>query len=214
MQKKKNVIVELKLNDEQEYAYIHGRDVETDTKYLTEFLNRGIRNKSISFGTKLRDNEYTKYKFEVKIKENDEPTKYNFIVKVKNSQKSYHFQTVKYIENLCDTSVTMKKQNRMRLISLLAAGTIAVVAATPFLAKGLNKLFEKDYRYQQQIYNNQSYSENYIPTVEDRENSEKEYYRELEEKAKSGDKEAIQEYSRYIMEQQLEEEALEQRKTK
>lgn len=201
MKKRKVVSVDLIMDGDREIVNIVGDDEVTDSKFLTQFLDRGIRNKNIKLGKKFRQGGYTRYKFNVEVMDkNDELINYDFVVKVKNSEKSLHFQTLKYIDALCDMSVIIKRENITRFIAGLAAGTIVLLTAGPTIAKGIDKILEKEFNYAQNAYDNHY---KYIPTEEDKEKAMEEYYDDLEERAKQGDKDAIEEYSQYLTEQEI-----------
>lgn len=207
MKKKETVAVELKMQGDQEIVSVPTSGEVTEPKFLTEFLNRGIRNKNIKFGKKIRGENYTKYIYNVQVLKNGEKQDYNFVVRVKNSEKSLHYQTLKHIEALCDISVRIKRENKLKIAALVIAGAIALTAGGKWAAKNLKE----------KTITSSSTPGNtivYVPTEEDIEKANEEYYKELEQRANEGDPQAIEEYNMYLMEQQLEQQLEEERKVR
>lgn len=207
MKKKETVAVELKMKEEQEIVSILANGEVTEPKILTEFLNRGIRDKNIKFGKKIRGENYTKYIYNVEVLKNGEKQDYNFVVRVKNSEKSLHYQTLKYMDALCNISVRIKKENRVKIAALIVAGAIALTIGGKWAAKELKgKTIQSETLPGNTIV--------YVPTDEDIEKANEEYYKELEQRAQQGDPQAIEEYNMYLMEQQLEQQLEEERKVR
>lgn len=215
MSSSKTQIVEANiiLIDEQEYVVVGGRTGITDSKHLIQYLRKNIKKDIIKKGKKLTKNDkyyeegYNKYCFE-RYDYNEKLGDYVkslFIVKFKTSEKSYHYETYKSIEDLIEIKRQKLKVNRARVAALLGAGIILLSVSGPTLTKGLIYVLEKDYEYDQKRYS-QSISNNNadrVLTQDERYEMLENYYKDLKERAEAGDKDAQEEYSNYLAEQQL-----------
>ena len=201
MSKKQRMTLELCFIDNERYVYIKENDEYRSEDILIKYLDSCKRNKEISNGRKIYNDETTQYIYDI----TDDSDKHSFVVKVKNSEKELHNATIKYMDALCDLSATLKKANRARVAAGLFAGTFIMVAAGPSIIKEYEKRNEAKIKHQQELYedflektNNQEY---YEPTQEEKQQAEDKYYEELRNKAEKGDKEALKEYQNYLIDQ-------------
>ena len=201
--KKETVEAFLEINNNEPIVRVKGKDGVTNTETLLAFLREGVKSNTIKACIPMQEKGFTSYKFKVY---NDEQELNNyFVIKVRNNERYLHLSTLEAIKDITGVSCLIKKVNVYRIVAgALAAVTILTVAGST-MTKGLDKLLEKDYQYDQQRYQQYSYSETYEPTVRDREQAEINYYENLRKRAENGDETAKQEYEQYLIEQELKE---------
>lgn len=181
-----------------------------DPQCLVDYLKRKVSCKELKNSLAKQEKGYTSYKFKI-YNNNGELNNY-LVVKVKNSERYLHKQTIDQIKETTKFSTLITKCNILKTTAIISIGIVIMGPLTPILAKGLSKLDQKDYEYDQQRYHKYlNYSNTPIVTDEQKQEAVEDYYIDLEKKAKAGDKEAIREYSQYIIEQQLKEQAQEER---
>lgn len=159
---------------------------------LIQFLRKGINNEKVKACTPRYESGHTIYSFKL-FNEIGEFDSY-LNVKVKNSEKHLHHRTIDSIKDLSKQSETIKKYNRSRFVAGVLAGTILFTLAAPALAKGLNKILEKE----DKIYESQRPKTSFTITEEQKQQAEDEYYEYLKARAENGDEEAKREYEIYL----------------
>lgn len=196
--KREFVNVELKVRDGEEYVWLPERNMKVEPQVLTAYVRQGVRSGDISGGLEVSSDKFTKYTF--KAKDNNNGEEYYFVVKIKNEIIKQGSPTANIIKSLSKRSVRKTRQNTTRIAAGIAAGFVLVTSAYYGMASGLKKLKDSAETYSDYVAIAQTYDFDNIP-----EEAYNEYYNYLKEKADEGDKEAIEEYSIYLMEQQLEE---------
>lgn len=209
--KKETVEAFLEIRNNEPIVTVKGKDGYTNPETLIAFLKKGVSSNKIKACTPKQEKGYTSYKFKV-YSEEEELNNY-FVVKVRNRERYLHRPTLEAIKEITGVSNLIKKVNVNRFVAGIAVSALIVTVAGPTIAKGLGKLLEKDYQYDQQRYHQYSYSSTYIPTEEEKAQAEIEYYEDLRIRAENGDEAAIKEYSAYLAEQQLKEQ-IEEEKSK
>lgn len=185
-----------------------GRD-SISSEELLNMLRGGVETKNLRDARKIQNVKMTKYFFDMKSYDENKgkDTKRTFVVAVRNSQKQYLGRTVESLDDICIMNAQMRKKNMTRFIAGISAGMALIIVAGPTIAKGLADCIKKSYEYDTRI-SREAY-EDYIrhqgPTDEEIRQAKEEYYRDLEQRAKSGDEDAIREYSQYLIEQELKE---------
>ncbi|MBR6690179.1 MAG: hypothetical protein IKL65_02490 [Bacilli bacterium] len=206
--KKQTVEAHLTIKNGQPIVTVKGREGQTDSDTLIAYLKKGVSSGEMKVCTPTSEKGYTTYKF--KVYDELENLNNYFVIKVKNNERYLHRATIEQIKEITGVSNLIKKLNVNRFVAGIAVSAILLTVAGPSMAKGLGKLIEKDIEYDQQRYHQHTYSSPYIPTEEERTQSEILYYQDLERRALAGDEEALEEYSIYIAQQQLKEQAKEE----
>lgn len=217
MKKRERVVVQLCNEYDQQYAYVKTNGKKTTIKHLLSFLDECREKREITNGKKIRREKTTDYVYSIKTKEDIlediESEKYSFIIKVKNSEKSMFYETIKYMESLCDLSATLKKINTARIAAGILAGSIALSYIGPRYVTFVKEHNESWKKYEQQMLDELEII-NHELTEEEKEEGMKQYYETLRQKAEAGDKAAQEEYERYLFEQQISEQLDQNKKTR
>lgn len=181
MEKKQKVVVELCTKNNERFAYIKKRKQFADVDKLMFFLDDCRKKRIIKNGTKVRNNNYTSYDYDIKLSDSNT---YSFEIKVKNSEKSLYYETIKYMESLCDLSATIKKVNIVRLVAGLIAGAFVLVNAGPHIVKEYEKRNDAKNQYQQELYEEMNdkinNEERYYPTQDEKKEALERYYENVE----------------------------------
>ena len=205
--KKQFFYVELKKENGEESVWIPEHDLIVEPYVLTRYLREGIKNQDISGGFGVIEEDYTKYTFNAKNIDKSIPDHY-FVVKISNQLIKEGSPTANIIKYMSERSVKKTKKNMTRLIAGATASFILITSAVYFVAKDLKNLNSTVKDYERKVSIGQEYMENHKLTEE----AHQQYYVDLEQRAKSGDEDAIKEYSIYLAEQQLKEQKEEKSK--
>lgn len=197
--KKETVEVYLQVMNNRPVVFIKNNNEYTDPQMLIEFLKKGVTFNKIKSCTPREEKGYTSYKF--KVYSMEEELNHYFIIKVKNNERYLHKDTINEIKSITGVSNLVKKVNVNRFIAGIAATALVLTVAGPTMAKGMKKILDKDYQYDQERYHYYHYSEPI--TEEQKEQSQKQYYEDLEKRVLEGDEQAKQEYEIYLIQQQL-----------
>jgi len=196
--KKETVEAFLETKNNEAIVIVEGKEGYTDPETLIAYLKKGVTSNQIKSCTPRQENGYTIYKFKVY---NDEVTLNNYFeVKVRNNERYLFKPVIDAIKDISNQSNLIKKVNRNRLIAGIATSALIITLAGPTLVKGLGKLMEKEGDYDASRY--APYSQG-TPSEEEIKQYEAEYYEDLRQRAESGDENALEEYNRYLLEQQL-----------
>lgn len=204
MKKQKRVDATLKTNGEHEYVVVKNKDGKASVETLINYLRNGIKNREIKNGKIVQNDICVKYIFDVYSYDEklEKENKSLFVVRIDNKEKEYHYLTINVLESMCEMTAQIKKTNRARVIAGISVGLFILVAAGPRIAKGIGDAANKESQYDQERYNKTQVD---VITQQDIDNMNEEYYKDLEQKAKSGDVEAMNEYIEYILGQQSQE---------
>ena len=199
--KKETIEAFLEIRNKEPIVIVKGKEGYTNPETLIAFLKKGVKSNEIKACTPKQEKGYTSYKF--KVYNDEAELSHYFAVKVRNKERYLHRPAIDAIKDITGVSNLIKKVNVNRFIAGIAIAATILTVAAPTMAKGLGKLLEKDYQYDQQRYRQFSYSTTYIPTEEEKDQAEFEYYEDLRIRAEKGNKEAQKEYDTYLAEQQL-----------
>jgi len=195
--KKPTVNAYLNMQNNRHVVNVDGQKGITFPSVLISYLKQGIYSKKIKACTPISKDGYTNYKFKVY---NDEGQLNNyFVVKVSHKQRYLHKDTINKIKEVSGVSNLITKVNVNRFIAGLTASALILVAAGPKIAKGLIDIIDKERESSIPSYNN-----SVVVTEEEKQQSLKEYYEDLKIRAQSGDIKAIDEYSIYLIQNELE----------
>lgn len=218
MNKKQVINLELRNIGDKQYIYIKDYDQYRSADLLVNYLNSCKKSKEIINGNKIYEGEVTKYKYDIKSSDIEDKSKYSVVVEVKRDEKQYFYESIKYMDSLCDLSAVIKKVNRARLAAGIFAGAFIMIAAGPSIIKNYKNNNEAKNQYQQELYqeylNNLNKSDHYEATDSEKQQAEDVYYESLKQRAESGDQAAIKEYQDYILEQLLIEQSEQSSKTR
>ncbi|MBQ2947139.1 MAG: hypothetical protein IJE04_04755 [Bacilli bacterium] len=206
--KKETIEAFLEVKNNEPIVVVKGKEGYTNPQTLIAFLKKGVKSNEIKACTPKQENGYTSYKF--KVYNNKADLSHYFVVKVRNKERYLHRATLEIIKDITGVSNLIKKLNVNRVIAGIAATATILTIAGPTIVKGLDELLERDYQYDQQRYRRFSYSTSYIPSEEEKIQSEIMYYEDLRIRAEKGDEEAQKEYDAYLAEQQLKEQLQEE----
>jgi len=201
-----------------EQAFLNnGRD-SISSDELLNILRDGVKTKELRNGRKIQNTKVTKYIFDTNFYDVDRNGNSIgfFVVTVDNSQKSYLATTLSSIDDICTISAQIRKTNKARIVAGILAGFTILTVAGPTIARGLAECIRGSYDYDTRISKQayEEYKSHRQPTDEEVKEAEQNYYKDLEERAKSGDESAIREYSEYLIEQRLNEQLESKSKTK
>lgn len=200
--KKDMVKVHFSSDNDGDYVYIEENDTKIEPHHLLKFLRQGIKYGEIKHGMETHHNGKTQFIFEAKNMLDEDASNYLFVVDVKPKDKIKFKNYVDNIRDLCDLSIEKTKVNYTRIAAGIMTGFMLMYIAAPKFAKGLKKNIEKEEKF------TYSQSQNISSEIERRKNIENDkanYINYLREQAEAGDKDAIEEYTRYILEQELKE---------
>lgn len=185
-------------DEDGDYVYIEENDVAVEPEHLLRYLRNGIKKGEIKSGIETHYKNETQFIFDAL----SDKFKHLFVVNVKPQDEKVFGNYINNIRDLCDLSIEKRKVNYARIATGIMAGFMIIYASAPKLAKGIKSLQEKDYKYT--ISNSESLGSqiDYEKKIEE---SRENYSDYLRQRAESGDKDAIEEYTRYILEKQLEE---------
>ncbi|MBQ9072587.1 MAG: hypothetical protein IJY25_05475 [Bacilli bacterium] len=203
---KEKYYIRLRHNDGQDYYVVNGKEKSYNPNELVQILSAGIKNRTVKFGKRLDDGEVTRYVFEVDgyDEAKDDFYKGKFSIKVLNKEKQY-IKCIQSIEALTTAHSEIKKTNRTRLAAGILIGVTVLTMASPAIAKGINKLLQKEEEYNDYTYSQHQELLDSLPhniTFEEQITAQKEYYKDLSERAKEGDQDAIDELTQYQWGQQ------------
>lgn len=198
--KKQTIEAFLEIVNNEPIVIVSGKEGYTEPETLLTFLRKGVKLGQIKPCTPRQEKGYTNYKFKV-FNEEGNLTNY-FVVKVRNKERYLHRSTINSIKDIAGISILIKKVNINRIIAGIAASATMLTLAGPTLVKGLGKLFEKEYEYDQERYYQTVSS---IPSQDELKQLELRYYEDLRIRAENGDEAAREEYEIYLIEQQLKE---------
>ena len=203
--KKEFVRVELKNDNTEEYIWISNRKQIATPQELTAYLREGIRKQEISGGLEVKGDKYTKYTFNAKNINPNKPDHY-FVVKISNDIINNGSPTANIIKSLAKRSVKQTKKNLTRFIAGATASFILITSSVYIVAKGLKEIKKQVNEYERKTSMGQEYMQNHkLPQYAD-----EQYYEDLRQSALAGDKDAMEEYSNYLMQQQLKEQKYEE----
>lgn len=189
-------------DNDGDFVYIEENDIKIEPDYLLRYLRYGIKHGEIESGIEAHHKNQTQFIFEAKNMIDTETSTHLFVVNVKPKDYLKFKNYIDNIKDLCDLSIQKKKVNRTRIAAGIMAGFVIMYIAAPKLAKGLEKIIEKDEKV------TYSYAQSMASEIENRKNIEEDkenYINYLREQAEAGDKDAIEEYTRYMLEQELKE---------
>jgi len=191
---------------------VKDREGYATPEQLIAYLKESINSKEMKVVTPRSEKGYTSYKFKVYDKQQN----FNnyFVIKVKNSERYLHKSTIEQIKEISGVSVLIKKVNTNRLIAGVAVSVLLLTFTSPLLAKGLQYILDKDYKYDYDRYHGYDYYQSAPLGDEEREQALYEYYNDLEKRASEGDKQAQDEFEIYIEQQRLREQAEQEAKSR
>ena len=200
--KKDMVKVHFISDNDGDFVYIEENDIKIEPDYLLKYLRHGIKQGEIVKGIEAHHKNQTQFIFDTKNTVDTEAPNHLFVVNVKPKDYLKFKNYIDNIKDLCDLSIQKRKVNRTRIAAGIMAGFVIMYITAPKLAKGLEKIIEKDEKV------TYSYAQSMASEIENRKNIEKgkeNYINYLREQAEAGDKDAIEEYTRYMLEQELKE---------
>ena len=201
--KRPTVTAYLNMKNNRHVVNVDGQKGITFPSVLISYLKKGIYSETMKACTPISKDGYTNYKFKVY---NDEGELNNyFVVRVSHKERYLHKDTIQKIEEISGISNLITKVNVNRFIAGLTATALILVAIGPTMAKGLIKIAAKDMSSKPP-----SYSASNV-TDKQKEQSLKEYYEDLKMRAQSGDIKAIDEYSIYLIQNELEQQKEEEK---
>lgn len=197
---KDRVYMHLDYNNGVEQVLLNGGRNSMPSDVLLKFLRESIKTKELLSVKKIKSDKTTKYIFDSKSYDEDKEKyiKGSIVLTVKNSEKKYVARTISSLDDICTITVQIKKINRARLAAKISVGIILLTTVVPVIAKGL-----ENYAPRATIEENEEYIPYTKPTEEEIKLSIDKYYKNLEQKAKTGNEDAIKEYNKYLLEQQL-----------
>jgi len=143
---------DIRLKNEQgnECFVISGSEERHNSEELVQLLRSGIRTETIKTGTIKRDRAFTKYIFDVDNynEQIDEHQSGKIVVRVMNAEKS-ELPSLDTIEDMCNVCVKTKKVNFYRIVAGVLVTVTFVTLAGPTMAKGLDKLLQREDAYTQ-----------------------------------------------------------------
>ena len=178
MVKRERVPIKLFVDNGASKAKLSGNYKVASSKTIIELLDQLKKSGKIVKSKKIKKDNFIDYVYDV-----NEETNYSIIIRVNNDEKDKHYETIKYLETLCDLSISLKKVNRNRFAAGLAIGTLILVVAGPTIAKTIK---ENDEAYSQQMQKqyeefleNTGYYEPHYPTESEIKQREEEERKEF-----------------------------------
>lgn len=181
MEKRKIISINFMNENGKQKAKVENRIIEI--KEVLQVLDKCKSRNEIKKGKIIKRGDYINYIYDLDVYGND-IKKYSYTIKVKKNEKNIYYETIKYLETLCDLTVTLKKVNIARLTAGIIAGMFVLVNAGPHIIKGLERRNEAKNQYQneqyQEIQNNINSDQIYYPTEEEKQEAENWYYENIE----------------------------------
>ena len=203
--KKARIESVLDFNNGIEQVFLNnGRD-SISSEDLLNLLRDGVKTRELRNGRKIKNDRKTKYIFDINSYDTEKEINSQglLVVTIDNSKIQYLYKTISSIEDICTISAQIKKINKARVIAGILVSFTILTANSPTIARGLVEYIKGSYEYdaRMSIHAYEEYKLHRQPTDEEVKETESNYYKDLEERAKNGDEAAIKEYSEYLIEQ-------------
>lgn len=202
MKKRERVPIRLFVENGVSKASLKDENKVTNTKNIIGILDELSKTNLIVNAKKIKKENFVDYVYDI-----DDEESYSIVIRVDNREKNNHYEVVKYLDALCNLSISLKKVNRTRFVAGLAIGTLILVAMGPTMAKTMKQNNDANIRNTQEKYEefleNTGYYDHHYPTEEERKIADQAYYEYLKEKAEAGDQKAKEEYENYCLEKML-----------
>lgn len=198
--RRERIPIKLFIEDGISKANIKSNHKVTDTKNIIDILEKLSKSNKIVKAKKIKKENFIDFVYDINDEEN-----YSIVVRIDNKEKDNHYEIMKYLEALCNLSISLKKVNRTRFVAGLAIGTLVLISMGPTIAKIAKNNDEAYNKYQQEQYEefleNMGNNEHYYPTEEEKQEADQDYYERLKKRAENGDEKAKAEYEDYYYEQ-------------
>lgn len=124
--------IRLSETDNGEFCFKYEQDNNTRTSHgLTSLIENGIREKSISNGTRIIDSNNTRYVFDyfdtTDLKVAQKPAK--IVIKIPNKNFNDIRETVIKLDSLCLTTQYIKSKNMVKILAVSLAGVVLLSIA-------------------------------------------------------------------------------------
>ena len=184
MKKRERIPIKFFVENGSTKASIKTLDQVTSTKNVLVVLDDCRKKREIVKGKKIKRDDCVDFVYDINVNGIDNVEKYSIVIRIKNEEKQIHYETMKYLDSLCDLSGTLRNVNNARIVAGLALGTLILITIGPAIVKLHKENNENRSRYQQEQY--EQFLENingdhpYYPTEEEKKDTEQWHYENLE----------------------------------
>ena len=186
MKKRERIPIKFFVENGITKASVKTLDQVTSTKNIISVLDDCRKKREIVKSKKIKRDNYVDFVYDINVNGTDDVEKYSIVIRIKNEEKQMHYETIKYLDSLCDLSGTLRNVNNARIVAGLAIGTLILITIGPAAVKLHKENNENMLRYQQEQHEkfleNINGNQPYYSTEEERKEVEKWYYENIENK--------------------------------